>query len=1019
MTIDRSAAVLTAIFFLFISYIAVAQSTRNRRSNIKTNAPVKELYNVQRQHWIDSVYSRLTDAERIGQLFMVAAYSGGKDYNEEKIRGLVTSHQVGGLIFMQGTPEEQARQTNEFQRMAQVPLLIGMDAEWGLGMRLTGVKDFPRAAMIGATRDTALMYRLGAAIAEQCKRLGVHINFAPVVDVNNNPDNPIINARSFGEDKKWVARLGIAYMKGLQQNGVMACAKHFPGHGNTDVDSHKDMPVLNQSLEELEEVELYPFRELMKAGVQSVMVAHLQIPAIETAEHTPTTLSRNTITGLLKGTMGFKGLVFTDALNMDGVAKYYQPGEVDLKAFQAGNDVLLFSQDVPTAIAKFQTALADSSISMNDIESRVKKILGAKYDAGLSNWKPVEINNATADLNKHTAILRTQTALAGVTLVRDRNNILNKLYDKGVQIGYIGINAPGSTPLYEQLQQSLGDIKVGWVPKGATETMIERIETNMKTNDITIVGIHNLTFYPGSTRTHGLDASQISFMKSLQNRSDVLFVMMGNAYLLKNICSAPSVMVGYEDDSITQVVAADIILQREDPNGMLPVTPCAGMKMEPRNKAAVTRQVQKAAPTSVTRMKKVDYPEDAGVTSPAALDKLNRFMAQALAAGAFPGARLLAAKDGKVFYDESFGYTSYEKTQQVTEQTIYDVASLTKVLSTTLAVMKLYETGQLDLNRTLVSYLQWTAATNKAGIRVKDLLLHQAGLKAWIPFYQETLVDGNLRSDLYRSMPDQKYGIEVAKNLFLRNDYRDTIWNTILESSLENGGKYVYSDLDYYFLAAIVENITGQTIDKYVEEQFYKPLGLKTITYNPLKKFKEQDIAPTENDMSFRKQTVRGYVHDPGAALFGGVAGHAGVFATANDVAVIFQMLLNGGTYNNKRLFAKETVSYFSSYNSRISRRGLGFDKPSADKDDGGPAGNRVTGYAFGHQGFTGTCAWADPGTGIVFVFLSNRVNPSANNSIINKMSVRTVAQDYIYEAFGYPINRNRPNVQQQQFLKK
>ncbi|RYD55288.1 MAG: hypothetical protein EOP56_16290 [Sphingobacteriales bacterium] len=1019
MTIRRSAAVLSAILFLLISYISVAQTTRNKRSNIKTNVPVRETRNLLRQHWIDSVYSRLSDTERIGQLFMVAAYSGGKDYNEEKIRTLVANRRVGGLIFMQGTPEEQGRQTNEFQRMSQVPLLIGMDAEWGLGMRLTGVKDLPRAAMIGATRDTNIMYHIGAAVADQCKRLGVHINFAPVVDVNNNPDNPIINARSFGEDKRWVARLGIAYMKGLQQNGVMACAKHFPGHGNTATDSHVDMPVLNQSLEELEEVELYPFRELMKAGIQSVMVAHLKIPALEQGDRTPTTLSRNTITGLLKGTMGYKGLVFTDALNMDGIAKYYKPGEVDLKAFQAGNDVLLFSQDVPTAIATFQAALADSSISMNDIEIRVKRILGAKYDAGLNSWKPVAITNATADLNKDFVAMRTQTAEAGVTLVRDRNNILNKLYDKDVQIGYIGINAPGSTPLYETLQRNLGEIKVGWIPKGATETMIERVQTTMKTNDITVVGIHNLAFYPGSSRNHGLDAKQISFMKSMQDRSDVIFVMMGNAYLLKNICSAPSVMVGYEDDSITQVVAAEIILQQKEPKGMLPVTPCAGMRMEPRNKAAITRRVQKAVPTSVTKMKKVDYPEDAGVTSPAALDKLNRFMAQALAGGAFPGARVLAAKDGKVFYDESFGYTSFERSQQVTENTIYDVASLTKVLSTTLAVMKLYETGQLDLNKTLVNYLQWTAATNKAGIKIKDLLLHQAGLKAWIPFYQETLIDGNLRTDLYKSTPGERYNIEVAKNLYLRNDYKDSIWSTILESSLENGGKYVYSDLDYYFLAAVVEKITGQTIDRYVEEQFYKPLGLTTITYNPLKKFKEQDMAPTENDMTFRKQTVRGYVHDPGAALFGGVAGHAGIFATANDVAVIFQMLLNGGTYNNKRLFTKETVSYFSAYNTKISRRGIGFDKPSADKDDGGPAGNRVTGYAFGHQGFTGTCAWADPGTGIVFVFLSNRVNPSANNGTINKMSVRTVAQDYIYEAFGYPNNRERPDVQQQQLSKK
>jgi beta-N-acetylhexosaminidase len=294
--------------------------------------------------------------------------------------------------------------------------------------------------------------------------------------------------------------------------------------------------------------------------------------------------------------------------------------------------------------------------------------------------------------------------------------------------------------------------------------------------------------------------------------------------------------------------------------------------------------------------------------------------------------------------------------------------------------------------------------------------LHQAGLTAWIPFYKETIdASGNLRDDLYRKTPDANYTIEVAKNLYLRKDYPDTIWNRILASPLENKGKYVYSDLDYFFLAAIVQQISGKRIDQYVEEQFYKPLNLKRISYNPLKKFKITEIAPTENDLIFRHQQIQGYVHDQAAALLGGVAGHAGVFASAHDVAVIFQMLLNGGTYNGKRFFKKETVDYFTAYHSNISRRALGFDKPATGKEDGGPAGNRVTGYAFGHQGFTGTTAWADPGTGVVFVFLSNRVSPSAENALINKLSVRTIAQDYVYEALGLPVVRNRAETQKEQ----
>ena len=322
--------------------------------------------------WVDSVYNQLTESERIGQLFMVAAYSGGKNFNQEGIEKLIKAHQIGGLIFMQGGPARQANLTNRYQQMAQVPLLLSMDAEWGLGMRLDSVLNFPRQMMLGASDDTALAYALGMAVAYQCKRLGVHVNFAPVVDVNNNAANPVINTRSFGENKKRVVRMAIAYMRGMQDYGVMACAKHFPGHGDTDVDSHKDLPVVNKTLAQLDTLELYPFKKLVDAGIQSMMIAHLSIPALEKEPHVPTTLSRNTVTNLLKNKMGFKGLIFTDALNMQGVAKYFAPGETDVRAFIAGNDVLLFSQDVPTAIAKIKAAIAAGKVSVKDLERSVK-----------------------------------------------------------------------------------------------------------------------------------------------------------------------------------------------------------------------------------------------------------------------------------------------------------------------------------------------------------------------------------------------------------------------------------------------------------------------------------------------------------------------------------------------------------------------------------------------------------------------------------------------------------------------
>jgi beta-N-acetylhexosaminidase len=958
-----------------------------------------------RQIWVDSIYNSLNTEERIGQLFMVAAYSGGKNYNEPLITELITKHQVGGLIFMQGDPVSQANQTNFYQGIAQVPLLLGMDAEWGLGMRLTGVRDFPRQMLLGATRDSMLVYRMGMAVADQFKRIGAHVNFAPVVDVNNNPNNPIINARSFGEDKKQVAKLGLAYMNGLQKNGVMACAKHFPGHGDTEADSHSDLPTIPKSMYQLDTLELYPFRKLINAGLKSMMIAHLNVPSLDTGIHVPTTLSRNTVTNLLRGKMGFSGLVFTDALDMKGVTKYYAPGDVELNAFLAGNDILLFSQDIPLAISKIKTALDSGVVAESELEGHVKKILAAKYDAGLN--KPVNINtsNLLYDLNRYIDIIRDDAFTKGITLARDENKLLGKMTAGDARISYIGVNAENYTVLFNQLRNEMPDIRFNWLPKGSSDNTVQLINEGMEENDVNIVAVHNMTFYP-SGGDYGLSSQQMDFLKSLKDKKNVLYVLMGNPYLVKNFCEAGSVLVAYEDDSIAEKSISRILLRQSNAKGRLPVTPCPGMMNVPEE--PVKPEVLSAT-MAVNDLTKVMFPTDAGVVNPAALTKLNQFIQKSIVEKAFPGCRVLAARNGKIFYDEAFGYFDYTKEKGVELNSIYDVASMTKLLATTIAVMKLSDQRKIDINRTLGHYLKWTRGTDKAGIVLKDLLLHQAGLKAWIPFYKQTLdSQGNLRRDLYATESKKDFNIPVAKNLFLNNNYPDTIWQTILKSPLDTKGKYVYSDLDYYFLAAVVEEVTNKQIDEYVTEQFYKPMGLKRISYNPLKKFKLADIVPTENDISFRKQVVQGYVHDPGAALFGGVAGHAGIFAQAEDAAAVYQMLLNGGVYKGKRYVSEATVKSWTSYKTNISRRGIGFDKPSADRNDGGPAGNRVSGYAFGHQGFTGTCGWADPATGVIFIFLSNRVHPSADNNNINRLSVRTVAQDYIYEALGIPVNKSR-----------
>lgn len=969
--------------------------------------PYDRSHDAARNRWVEKVYNSLSTEERIGQLFMVAAYSGGKNYNEDQITALLNAHQVGGLIFMQGGPVKQAILTNKYQSMAQVPLLIGMDAEWGLGMRLDSVKPFPRQMMLGATRDTEIVYRMGAAIAAQCRRLGVHIDFAPDIDVNNNPGNPVINSRSFGENKAQVGRMGIAYMRGLQNNGVMACAKHFPGHGNTSVDSHKDLPLIPITLEQLDTLEFFPFRRLISSGVKSIMVAHLEVPALDTTPHLPTTLSYNVVTNLLKKRLHFNGLVITDALNMQGVTKYFPPGDAELWAFSAGNDIMLFPQDVPRAIAKIKGAIDTGLIPEAMLEQSVKKILAAKYDAGLDDWRDIRTAHLTDDLNSQVDDIRNRTAKAAVTLVHDDNQVLSKV-NQNMRIGYVGINANGPTWLYNKLDDVFASVDAHWLPKGASADSAQRILDGLSRYSTNIIVVHNTSFNPGSGN-YGLGDEALSFLQQAGCRNNTMVVLMGNAYIMQYVCGANSVIVGYEDDSLSELAVADVLLKNAKAKGKLPVTACIkGQSIcpAPTRAPAITKDVS-------SDLRKVFYPSEAGVVNQDALTQLDQFMSRCIADGVMPGCRVLAARNGRIFYDKAFGYYTYGKRRPVDTNTIYDLASCTKALATTISVMRLYDQGKIDLDKSLGDYLPQARGTNKQDLMIRDILLHQAGLKSYIPFFAYTVDDrGKPKSQYYRSVPGNGFNVPVCRDLYMRDDYIDSIWARIYASPVDQPRrKMVYSDLDFYFLAAVVKAVSGKSIDRFVEDEFYRPMGLKRILYNPTTRFDTGEIAPTEIDIGFRNILITGTVHDPGAAMMGGVSGHAGLFGTAHDVAAIFQMLLNKGVYNGRRYIKPATVDMFTAYSSPISHRGLGFDKPLPEEDNGGPAGGRSTAQAFGHQGFTGTCVWADPGTGIVFVFLSNRVYPTSANTKLARMGVRTVSQDYIYSAFNIPVDHDRPVV--------
>nr|MBP6315663.1 serine hydrolase [Chitinophagaceae bacterium] len=976
--------------------------------------------------WVDSVFKSLTLEKKIGQLYMIAAYSGGEKYNQEYIEKLIREYHIGGLIFMQGTPKAQALQTNKYQMMSKIPLFIAMDAEWGLGMRLTGITDMPRQLMLGAMTDSTLVYKMASAIASQCRRLGVHINFAPVVDVNNNPNNPVINFRSYGENKYKVANYGIQYMNGLQDNGVMACAKHFPGHGDTDFDSHKDMPEISKSLVQLENLEFYPFKKLIDNGLQSAMVAHLHIPAIDNRKNIPSTLSYNTVTKLLQEKMGFNGLIFTDALNMEGVAKYYSPGDIDLKAFEAGNDILLFSQDIKSGIEKIKTAVSKDSNLEKRLDAVVKKILTAKFQSGLHQVVNIGTDSIDSDLNQYTPSLRRQIAEASLTLLSDPFQVISKLgRNEWKDVVYVGIGTETENKFASELRK-YGIKKIVFAPKDPKK--IKEFLKQFKHKPTIIIGVHGMTGYP--TQNFGLELHEIQLVNTLSQNNPSLTVVFGNPYALKNFCTVNGMLVAYDEAIETQEIAAKILTKQLKPKGKLPVSVCNNYKQgdgivsltnilgEVLDTIAYSKQNKSTNPITKAYESKLFgtnitleccvSPQAVGADVKV-LDKLDDFIDLSIRSGAFPGCRILAAKDGKVFYDKAFGYLTQQKKNIVDINTIYDIASVTKVVATTMAVMKLYDQGKISLNDPLGKYIPATKNTDKEYLRIKDILAHQAGLKSWIPFYKETLDEqGNPKPEIYSKVSTGKFNIKVCDNLFMNSNWIDTMWKRIIESPLENRGKYVYSDLDFIFLQKVVENITKQSLDQFVSKEFYQPLDMKNTAFNAKTRLPKKEIAPSEIDDYFRHQSIQGYVHDMGAAMFGGVSGHAGLFSTASDIGILFQMLLNGGIYNNKRYLQQSTVELFTSKNSFISRRGLGFDKPETKSGKGNPCSDNASSKTFGHQGFTGTCVWADPETKLVFVFLSNRTYPSAENKLINSsLHVRETAQNYIYNAIGI-ANKSR-----------
>jgi beta-N-acetylhexosaminidase len=936
--------------------------------------------------WVDSILSRMTLEDKIGQLFMVAAFTSKDKLDYKELKSLVQRYHIGGLIFFKGNPCKEAEVTNSLQAMAPVPLWVGMDAEWGLAMRLDSTINFGYQMPLGAIQDDSVVYKMGHDIAMQCKRLGINVNFAPVVDVNNNPLNPVINMRSFGENKMDVSRKSEMYMEALQDEHILAVAKHFPGHGNVDVDSHLDLPVLNQSKQELDTLELFPFKYLFARGVGGVMTAHLHIPAYDTAKNVGASLSPAVTTGLLKRDMKFTGLAFSDALNMKGVSKYYNPGQLEVKALMAGNDILLYSEDVPRAIEAIKAAVDSGCIDESFINDKVRKILEAKQWAGLDHCQYIDVNNVTLDLNAASdQILKQHIAEQSVTIVKNDFNYVPLRSPGSMRIASVAVGTRAEPPLQTMMRNYCNATYFNasfW----SKDTDWQKLKDTLKTFDLVVVSLHNLS--NKHTDTYGLSKKAISFVNELNAAKPVILISMGSPYSLNRFPKFNTIIDAYQDDIAFQKAAVEALFGAIGAKGKLPVSACD--------------EYHVCMGGNVKSLNRLRYtlPEEAGMSS-LKLNEIDGVVANAIKEGAMPGCQIVVAKDGKVVYEKSFGRRKYNNNDPVENKDLYDLASVTKVGATTLAVMKLYDQGKIDIFATLGHYLPELRGTNKADLQIKEIMTHQAGLEPWIPFYKKTLRENGYPDSMYCDEPNGLFNVRVAEKLYMNRFYKDTIYNIIKRTPIITRGKYVYSDLGFILMQHVVESITGTTLDKYMDSVYYKPLGLATMTFKPREKYALSEIIPTEQDTYFRHQLVHGDVHDMAAAMLGGVSGNAGLFSNANDLAILMQMLLNGGSYAGTKYLEPETVKLFTSKQYEASRKGLGWDKPEK-AGHSSPASQYASDDAYGHTGFTGTCIWVDPKYNLTYIFLSNRVYPTAANVKLAKMNVRTDIHDIIYKSFLY-----------------
>ena len=962
--------------------------------------------------WVDSVYNSLSNEERIAQLVWINVWADDTDNTkrewQDKVEQMIRKYNLGGIIFFVGQAERQAELTNRYQSAAKTPLMVVMDAEWGPAMRLPGVIPLPYNMTMGAA-DPALVQEAATCMARQLKRLGVHMSFGPVVDVNTQSLNPVIGMRSFGESPAAVAARGLAYMRGLQENRILAVAKHFPGHGDTRSDSHFTLPVVPWGQERLDAVELLPFRELVNAGIGGVMTAHLHVPALDPTQGVPSSLSPAIIQKLLREKWNYGGLIVTDAMNMAGVGFSEKPGEIDVLALKAGNDVIEYPKDAEITIEAIKQAVKEGKLSQEEINIKCRRVLAAKFWAGLNRKQHVEQANLMAELNAPAVEMTKRKVIeSALTLLENKGQLLPLQNLEKLKVASLSVGTDIPTPFQKMLSNYM-PVKHFNLPADFSEEVLKQLKMQLKDYNLVIVGLHlfenktRLSMQVGNmqiatpSRPYGLTDNIEKLLQYLGTEKKSVEVFFGSPYALsevKNFKKPDALIIAYQNDPLVQELAAQMIFGGIGAKGKLPVS--LGNYYRIGDGLSIGNAIRL----------KYTIPEEVGIRSDRLNQKLDSVAALALREKAIPGYQLLVAKDGKIIFHKAYGYKTFDNNFPVTEDDLYDLASVTKVCSGLPAMLRFYDEGKVKLDNPVADYYKdWRKrSSGKSDITIRELYAHQSGLVPFIGLWRQTVnEEGALLAKWYSRKPDKKHSLAVAPNIYLNNKFEKVVHQEISKSPLKTRGQYVYSDLPLVITPQIVKNISKRDFVQLLEEEFFRPLGAYELTFNPLNKFPIEQIVPTEVDDYYRRQLVWGTVHDESAAVMGGVSGNAGLFASANDLAKLMQLFLQMGTYGGKRYFSREAMEEFNKVQfPEVNRRGLFWDKPLLDNAgrslaDAYPCPG-ASPESFGHSGFTGTWVWMDPQCGLTYIFLGNRVYPTRDNKKFGPLNIRTNSLQIVYD---------------------